>query len=443
MSESRVVGNAEGLLDAVASDAAEIEVRGTVSGMPMITLKPGVVLRGGVLEFGAKGVRLTSQNTLDGVTVRTAADEVALLNDTSVDDLGTLTLRNVTTVGQVLLLADDSVRAGHVVVDGLHVERADVRGRAVRPHGFGVEALQGGFTLWNRQVDDSVAITADLRGISAGSPDSPVRGSGVFVGGHGDWDGHGDGGTLRVSSLRTGEIHTDGGIPAGTPDLISGGVFVISGAVVEEVVNEGPVTTYGQNDMVLDNWGDVDSWRATAPVTSRGPSGIGFVNFGRLGRLDVQAPVQTFGTGARGFNVYDGSLEHASFESIATHGDGSTGVQVSKPLPVLEIKGDLSTEGGEGMSLVKGVQMTLKAVALSVKPGGSVGRVTIGGGLRTSGADVVTLEVEGEIDEIEVAGGISAAGRGSDAVHLRGGPIRGLDAVEISAAAGERIAVSP
>jgi hypothetical protein len=437
------VGNAEELLDAVASNAAEIEVRGTVSGMPMITLRPGVVLRGGVLEFGAKGVRLTSQNTLDGVTVRTAADEVALLNDTSVDDLGTLTLRNVTTVGQVLLLADESVRAGHVVVDGLHVERADVRGRAVRPHGFGVEALQGGFTLWNRQADDSVAITADLRGISAGSPDSPVRGSGVFVGGHGDWDGHGDGGTLRVSSLRTGEIHTDGGIPAGTPDLISGGVFVISGAVVEEVVNEGPVTTYGQNDMVLDNWGDVDSWRATAPVTSRGPSGIGFVNFGRLGRLDVQAPVQTFGTGARGFNVYDGSLEHASFESIATHGDGSTGVQVSKPLPVLEIKGDLSTEGGEGMSLVKGVQMTLKAVALSVKPGGSVGRVTIGGGLRTSGADVVTLEVEGEIDEIEVAGGISAAGRGSDAVHLRGGPIRGLDAVEISAAAGERIAVSP
>ena len=443
MSESRVVGNAEELLDAVASNAAEIEVRGTVSGMPMITLKPGVVLRGGVLEFGAKGVRLTSQNTLDGVTVRTAADEVALLNDTSVDDLGTLTLRNVTTVGQVLLLADDSVRAGHVVVDGLHVERADVRGRAVRPHGFGVEALQGGFTLWNRQADDSVAITADLRGISAGSPDSPVRGSGVFVGGHGDWDGHGDGGTLRVSSLRTGEIHTDGGIPAGTPDLISGGVFVISGAVVEEVVNEGPVTPDGQNEMVLDNWGDVDSWRATAPVTSRGPSGIGFVNFGRLGRLDVQAPVQTFGTGARGFNVYDGSLEHASFESIATHGDGSTGVQVSKPLPVLEIKGDLSTEGGEGMSLVKGVQMTLKAVALSVKPGGSVGRVTIGGGLRTSGADVVTLEVEGEIDEIEVAGGISAAGRGSDAVHIRGGPIRGLDAVEISAAAGERIAVSP
>jgi hypothetical protein len=439
MTESRVVTNASELLEAVASDAAEIEVRGTVSGMPMITLRPGVTLRGGVLEFGAKGVRLTSENTLDGLTVRTAVDEVALLNDTSVDDLGTLTLRNVTTVGQVLLLADDSVRAGHVVVDGLHVERADVRGRAVRPHGFGVEALQGGFTLWNRQADDSVVITAELRGIGAGSAESPVRGSGVFVGGHGDWDGHGDGGALRVSTLQTSEIHTDGGIPAGTPDLISGGVFVISGAVVEEVVNEGSVTTYGQNDMVLDNWGEVSSWRATAPITSRGASGIGFVNFGRLGRLDVQAPVQTFGTGARGFNVYDGSLDHASFESIATHGDGSTGVQVSKPLPVLEIRGDLTTEGGEGMSLVKGVQMTLKAVALSVKPGGSIGKATIGGELRTSGADVITLEVEGEIGELEVAGGISARGQGSDPVRLRDGHVGGLGDLMIRAADGRRI----
>jgi hypothetical protein len=439
LSDSCVATNARELLDAVASDAKVIEVQGTVSGMPMITLRPGVELREGVLEFGAKGVRLTAGNTLDGVTVRTADDEVALLNDTSISDLGTLALRNVTTAGQVLLLAEDAVRSGHVVVEGLHVERADVRGRAERPHGFGVEALQGGFTLWNRQADAGLVLTADLRGISVGSEGSPVRGSGVFVGGHGDWDGHGDGGTLRISSLRTGAVHTDGGIPTGTPDLISGGVFVISGAVVDEVVNEGPVTTLGQNDMVLDNWGDVRVWIATAPVTSRGPSGIGFVNFGRLDRLDVRAPVQTFGTGARGFNVYDGSFEHASFESIVTHGDGSTGVQVSKPLPTLEISGDISTEGGEGMSLVKGVQMALKAVALSVKPGGSVGSVTIGGALRTSGADVVTLEVDGEIDHIDVAGGISAAGRGSDAVHLGAAEVRGLDGLEISAAAGERI----
>ena len=129
---------------------------------------------------------------------------------------------------------------------------------------------------------------------------SPVRGSGVVVGGHGDWDGHGDGGTLRISSLRTGVVHTDGGVPTGT----------------------------------------------------------------RPQRRRVRDP------GCRGRR---GRERGAGDDARVTHGDGSTGVWVSKPLPTLEISGDISTEGGEGMSLVRGVQMALKAVALSVKPGGSVG----------------------------------------------------------------------
>ena len=37
--------------------------------------------------------------------------------------------------------------------------------------------------------------------------------------------------------------------------------------------------------------------------------------------LDVQAPIETFGPGARGFNLYDGSLNQATFQSIATRGD--------------------------------------------------------------------------------------------------------------------------
>jgi hypothetical protein len=60
-----------------------------------------------------------------------------------------------------------------------------------------------------------------------------------------------------------------------TPDLISGGMFVIYSGEVDDVVNEGPVTTYGPNDMVLDNWGSARRWTARAPVTSRGSSGIG------------------------------------------------------------------------------------------------------------------------------------------------------------------------
>jgi hypothetical protein len=215
-------------------------------------------------------------------------------------------------------------------------------------------------------------------------------------------------------------------------------VFVISGAVVQEAANIGPVTTNGQNDMVLDNWGEVVTWTATAPVRCNGPSGIGFVNFGAIDRLDVQAPIQTFGPGARGFNLYDGSLRHASFATIATHGDGSVGVQVSKPLPILEISGDVSTDGGEGQSLVKGVQMSLKAIALSVKPGAEVGAITVAGQVRTAGENVISVELDGVVDRIDIAGGVAADGAGSDGIHVRG-HVPGLDAIKVRAPHGHEL----
>jgi hypothetical protein len=194
--------------------------------------------------------------------------------------------------------------------------------------------------------------------------------------------------------------------------------------------------------MVLDNLGEVATWTALAPLTSHGPSGVGFVNFGQIDRLDVRGPIRTFGSGARGFNFYDGSLRHASFASIATEGDGAIGVQVSRPLPVLDIAGDLTTAGGEGRSLVKGVQVALKAIALSVKPGGEVGTIAVGGQVRTTGDDVISVEIEGAVGRIDVSGGVVATGARSDAVHVRG-EIPGLDELEVSAAHGRAIVRVP
>jgi hypothetical protein len=417
MPESRVVSTAEQLQAAIADGVQAIEVSGTIEGTPRVVLAPGVSLRGGRLEFGSKGVLLTRDNTVEGIEVVVPEHEVAIYADTTQPDWGTLTLRDVSTVGQVAIIASDAVRSGHVVIDGLTVQAADVRGRVDRPRGFGVEAMQGGLTVWNRQADPAVEITAEITNVAAGSDQTPVRGSGIFVGGHGTDDGKASGGTLKVTSLTTGEIYTDGGIAEGTPDLISGGVFVISGAIVESVTNQGPVTTLGQNDMVLDNWGDVQTWTAEQPVTSRGPSGIGFVNFSDIKTLIVQAPIQTYGKGARGFNLYDGSLDEAIFESIETHGDGSIGVQLSRPLPKLTIRKDLSTKGGEGLSLVKGVQMTLKAIALSIKPGGALDELHVGGLISTSGDDVVSVELADRVGSWDVPGGILATGNGSDGVH--------------------------
>lgn len=410
------VTTADELLAALDAGQRHIEVRGTLSGTPMITLPPGVALRGGTLEFGAKGLRLTRDNSVEYTTVLTAEHEAAISNDTAVEDFGTLSLRHVETRGQVVLLADAATAAGHVHVDGLHVLAADLRGRLERPRGIGVEILPGGFMLWNRQADPDAVLTAELNDVRVGTSQRPVRGSGIFVG------GRADGGAVRVSTLCAGETHTDGGIPVGTPDLISGGVSIGAGGIVGDVVTAGSVTTNGAGDMVLDNMGEVTTWTAYGPLTSHGASGVGFVNFGALDRLDVRAPLHTFGAGARGFNFYAGSLRHASFDAIATHGDGAIGVQVTRPLRVLEIAGDLATDGGFGRGLVKGVQVMLAAVPLSVGQGGVIDSVSVGGQVRSTGDDVPAIEIEGVIGRLSVAGGVVASGRGADGIHTSGDP---------------------
>lgn len=419
---SVTVSSAAELADAIGAGAHEIVVEGTITGSPSITLPPGSTLRGGELLFTGKGVRLTRDNTLQDIVITTTPYEVAVYNDTSVPDTGTLTFENVTTVGQVLVVADQETTRARVETRGLHVRAADVRGRVEQPHGFGVDVLQGGVTLWNRQSHPSATFTATLRDVSVGTEETPVRGSGLFVAGYGDREGHGAGGTFTADLIQTGQVVTDGGIAPGTPDKITGAVFVVSGATVDTVENAGTVTTHGQNDMVLDNWGYVKEWVATADVTSTGPSGIGFVNFGDIDILDVQAPILTTGPGARGFNLYDGSLKEASFHSIKTTGDGSIGIQVSKPLGTLTVHHDVETTGGQGMSLVKGVQVSLQAVALSVKSGGTVDSVTVGGSLRTRGDEVATLEVSrgGAVKALTIGGAIEALGSGSMKTSIEG-----------------------
>lgn len=59
-------------------------------------------------------------------------------------------------------------------MEGLFVEAADVRGCFERPHGFGVEALQGAFTLLSRQADPAAEITAEILDVSVGSTEHPV-----------------------------------------------------------------------------------------------------------------------------------------------------------------------------------------------------------------------------------------------------------------------------
>jgi hypothetical protein len=347
------------------------------------------------------GVELTANNRVENLALETDPDLRALFNDTKVEHIGRLELQDLRTIGTIRLLANDKVRSGHVQAENVDIESADARDYAQRPKGYGVEVIPGAFVLWNQQADRNVVITADLKGLSAGRAGAPVRGSGIFVSGAGD-----TGGRLIVSGLETAAVYSDGGIASGTPDRITGGVFVVSGAFIDHVVNHGPVTTYGPNDMVLDNWGTVGSWTAEDNITSLGPSGIGFVNFGVVEAIQVKAPIETFGQGSRGFNVYTGTVHTAEFERIVTHADGAVGIQISQPVGEIVVRRGIETYGGTGDSLVKGVVVKLPAVALSVKAGGSARRISISGGLITHGVGITPLELQGPVGALQIAQGL-------------------------------------
>jgi hypothetical protein len=416
-SSKQQASTVDGLL-AAASDRSvrEIVVTNDLVDARSFRLSPGQTLRGDghpVLRFaaGEDGVELSTDNRVESLELRTEPHGRAVFNDIDVDRLGELSLRDLRVTGMVQILARDRVRSGHVEARNVAILAADARGYDRRPKGYGVEVVSGAFTLWNQHDDPGVTITASLTGLTTGRPGAPVNGGGVFVAGGGD-----NGGRLIVRSLETGAIHSDGGVAPGAPDRISGGVFVVSGAFVESVRNFGPVTTYGANDMVLDNWGVVDRWVADERIVSFGPSGIGFVNFGAINLLRANQPIETFGQGARGFNVYAGTVNSAEFDRIVTHGDGAVGIQISRPVGEIKVARGIETFGGAGDSLVKGVVTRLSAVALSIKPGGFARRIEIAGGLVTHGRGVDPLELHGAVETLQVAGGLSAAEAGLETV---------------------------
>lgn len=408
----RQVATRDELLAAIDEAAVQhITVTADLSGLPTLALRPGQALSGGAtrstLRFaaGQDGVRLSTGNTMDRLGLRTDIDRCAVCNDTGVDTLGRLMLRGLRVVGCVRILARDKVRGGHVEAHEIDVVEADARAYPLRPKGFGVEVIPGAFMVWNQQEDPAVTITAAFTGLSAGRAGGPVHGSGIFVAGAGD-----TGGRLLVRLLDTGAVFSHGGIAPGTADRISGGVFTVSGSVVDTVRNHGPVTTYGPNDMVLDNWGAVDRWIADEKVTSYGPSGIGFVNFGTINRLEVNGTIETFGNGARGFNVYSGTVRSAEFERVVTHADGAVGIQISQPVGDITVRRGLETFGGVGDSLVKGVVVQLPATALSVKPGGSARKIRVRGGLSAHGRGIEPLELHGMVGKFEVTDGFGVVG---------------------------------
>jgi len=407
------------------SASGTIIIRGKIVNAPRLQLQPGQELAGKgespTIEFapGIDGVQLTANNAVRNLSLLTSAGYRAIYNKPDVDDIGTITIESVHTVGQVQILTECITQSGHVSVNNLDIEFADATQRLPRPQGFGVSVLQGAFTLWNRQA--AASVTAELKGISIGRKDAPASGGGVFLAGFAQDDID----SLKVSQLTTGTIFTRGQIVSGPPGstvYISCGVGNFFGSHVIEVENLGAVTTFGDFDMVLDNWGTVDRWIAQRPLTSYGKeTAIGFVNYGRIEEVIVHAPIETFGTGSRGFNEYHGSIGKAEFDRITTHGDAAPGVQIGCPVARLAVHGGIETHGGSGKALVSGQFVQLPAYGLSVTDGGDIEELLIDGGIVTHGAfnpagnnaassPVPAVDLCGRVGTLRVTGGVSADG---------------------------------
>jgi len=380
---SIVVTSNDQLSQAVQQPNTSILVEGTLENLSAIKLLAGCSLVGDkncVLRFkaGQPGINLTENNHIENLKVEVDEAITAISFADESKHLGTISIKNVQLVGRLHLEAANA-QSGELKLHNIHVSRADVRMAAHRPAGFGVDSLLGAVTIYNYSKNKDSRWTLHAENLSCGSKEHPVRGSGVFVFGGNYVPTDADmstapaptqeGGRIHVTLLSTGDIHSDGGISAGTPNLITAGVFLGSGAHADLVQNNGVVVTYGINDMVLDNWGVCKKWVATSSIVSHNTSGIGFVNFGDIQDLQVLAPIETHGIGARGFNLYDGNLGSATFQSITTHGNGAIGIQLSKPFGTITVKENIRTTGGEGESLVRGKIVTLKAHALSLKPG--------------------------------------------------------------------------
>lgn len=407
---------------AVLSKATEINIANSIVCTHSIILPPGTSLRGTtesghipMLSFtSGDGIGVTADNAVANLFISAPEKQKAIFNAFSDEDLGIFRFENLRLTGMFSFVARKGTEKAEIIADNIDIVSADARANFEQPQKFGVNPLQGAFTVYNYNKHAESNITLTASNISAGREGAPVKGSGIFISGAGD-----EGGWVTLKKLTTKDVFSNGLIAENTSTIIAAAVFIVNGVKAENVLNEGKCVTYGSNDRVLDNWGEVQTWEAYAPIISYGPSSIGFVNFGTVENFTATAPLQTFGMGSRGYNQYDGSAQNVTFKSIETFGDGSTGVQLSKKIGVLNIQGSLVTHGGKGNTLVKGKNVELPAIALSLQEGGSAEAVTVGGNIETHGDDVATVKIEkgASIGKLQVEGEILATGKNAKTIE--------------------------
>ncbi|WP_374597968.1 hypothetical protein [Sphingosinicella sp.] len=383
-------------LAALASGAPVIKVSGRVEGLPSFSLQPGQVIVGdgdtAGLAFAADGIVLTANNTISGLALLCPA-ECCALRIAADAACGRIALADLHCEGIVHLVFTAANGDTVLYLRNLFVSDADASACLPRPFGNGVEVQQGALTIWNRSETDTT-IAVDARGLRIGDAGKPVRGTGLFVAGQGETGR----GKVVLERFETGDVHSDSGLPEGTTQTVSGGIFFLFGVEGDEVGTIGDVSTRGANAVPIDTWARLGLWTVDGNVRSFGPSAVGFVNAGDLGTCKITGTLETFGDGARACCIY-GPTGSFVADTIRTHGRAATGVQVVNRLERLQVRSGLFTAGDAGEGLVKGRMVATPAHGVEVEAGGYLGELD-SGVIEATGRDALAVHVEGTLGAI-------------------------------------------
>lgn len=364
------VTSAAGLIAALASGAREIVVGAALAGLPPLRLEPGQALVGASpgtrLGFAGRGLALAGDNRLENLAIACPPTARAIHLDAPPHGAGRFQVRSCQVQGLVHFLFEEMAGDVELELVDLAITAAEANALLPRPTGNGVEVLQGALTIWNR-APQAARLYLTGQGITIGTRESPVRGTGLFIAG-------GAPGSVALRRLETGPVHSDSGLPEGTTGTVAGGIFLLAGVRGERVVTHGDIVTHGANAVPVDNWGELALWQVHGSARSFGPSAVGLVNAGRLGRCAIDGDIETHGDGARGCCIY-GPTGQVRARAIRTFGKAAVGLQVVDRLEVIDLVQGIYTQGDPGEGLMKGTMVTIAAHGIDIEPGAWLGRI--------------------------------------------------------------------
>lgn len=422
MSVFRIINTVDELVAATQDRTARyLILRNDLTDVPSLRLMPFQSLSGEfdgkkiIFKPGAEGFCLSKGNELKSLVIQTSPDKRAIFQDQEMESLSVHHLSRITVTGQISFIITDKTKKGRIEASFVHVADAATMQLKERPNRFGVDLIQGAFTVWNQSENDT-ELEVDITHFSCGGETRPINGSGLVLCGNEERMGH-----IRSTVLSCGHIYTKGEIGKGVADLVSAGVAICYQTLVRHMNIYGRITCYGGNEMGIYNWGMIEHGTITDRIETHGANGCGFINAGNLGKLNFMHEIETFGTGARGFYMFDGAAKDIHFDRIVTHGDAASAIQFNRYIDRISISNGIEVFGNCLNVLFADSVVKASADGISVKHGGTARMIKVTGDITTHGREVRSIYDEAGIEKLLVSGKVLATGEKSLALDVHDG----------------------